>query len=163
MLLGIVVCAGISLSWRELPEALIERHRLQDRIVVRHEGGDREIHFLFRNRRPLIPAWSADQLGIYEWGNRSNPKSRLPRSGWVSIEEMEAGRWQSLNPEPVDIPATLGLERGIWFQVKEGIRGILVRDETTKQHVYMLTEPASHYYQVMTRHNRMPVLIGETI
>jgi hypothetical protein len=63
----------------------------------------------------------------------------------------------------VDIPATLGLDRGIWFQIKEGVRGILVRDETSRQHVYMLTEPASHYYNVMTRHNRMPVFIGEKI
>jgi hypothetical protein len=29
--------------------------------------------------------------------------------------------------------------------------------------VYMLTEPASHYYQIMTRNDRMPVLIGERI
>ena len=163
MFLGGAVCSGISLAWRELPASLIERHHLHDRVVVRHEGGDREIQFLFRNRHPLIPAWSADQLGIYEWGNRSNRKSRLPRSGWVSVEDLEAGHWRSLNPEEVDIPATLGLDRGIWFQIKEGVRGILVRDETSRQHVYMLTEPASHYYNVMTRHTRMPVFIGEKI
>ena len=28
-------------------------------------------------------------------------------------------------------------------------------------HVYMLTQPASHYYQIMTRHDRMPVLLGQ--
>jgi hypothetical protein len=28
---------------------------------------------------------------------------------------------------------------------------------------YMLCEPASHYYQVMTRSPRMPVLIDERI
>jgi hypothetical protein len=38
------------------------------------------------------------------------------------------------------------------------MRGILVQD-----HVYMLTEPASHYYEVMTRHDRMPVLIDQVI
>jgi len=41
------------------------------------------------------------------------------------------------------------------------MEGILVYDEQSKPHVYMLTQPASHYYQVMTRHERMPVLIGE--
>jgi hypothetical protein len=157
------MCSGISLSWRELPAALIEQHRLHDREIVRHEGAEREIRFLFRDPHPLIPTWSGHELGIYEWGNRSNKKSRLPRTGWIRMETLEAGDWRWLNPEPVDIPATLGLDRGVWFQIKEGLRGILVRDEKNQPHVYMLTEPASHYYQVMTRNNRMPVFIGATI
>jgi hypothetical protein len=37
---------------------------------------------------------------------------------------------------------------------------VLVRDGGGCPHVYMLTEPASHYYNVMTRSDRMPVLIG---
>ena len=61
----------------------------------------------------------------------------------------------------MDIPAALGLEKGVWFLITEGIRGILVRDERDMPHVYMLTQPASHYYQIMTRHNRMPVLLGQ--
>ena len=111
--------------------------------------------------RPLIPAWHGNQLTIYEWGCRK--KSRLPRGGWIKRESLEAGEWRSLNPEPVEIPATLGLERGIWFQIREGLRAVVVRDEIGVPHVYLLTEPASHYYQVMTRSNRMPVLIGEHI
>jgi hypothetical protein len=38
-----------------------------------------------------------------------------------------------------------------------------LRDEAGKPHVYVLTEAASHYYQVMTCQERMPVLIGERI
>jgi hypothetical protein len=57
----------------------------------------------------------------------------------------------------------LGLERGVWFLIPEGIRGVLVRDERGRPHVYMLTQPASHYYQIMTRNPRMPVLLGEQI
>lgn len=157
------MCSGISLSWRDLPAALIEQHRLQDRVVVRHEGADREVRFLFRDPRPLLPAWFGDQLGIFEWGNQARQKSRLPRTGWIKTEALEAGDWRWLNPEPVDIPATLGLERGIWFQIKEGLRGVVVYDEREQPHVYLLTEPASHYYQVMTRSSRMPVLIGGKI
>ena len=70
----------------------------------------------------------------------------------------------ALDPEPVDIPAALGLERGVWFLIPEGmIRGVLIRDERGRPHVYMLTQPASHYYQIMTRNPRMPVLLGEQI
>jgi hypothetical protein len=36
-----------------------------------------------------------------------------------------------------------------------------VQDETGHDVVYLLCEPASHYFRVMTRSDRMPVLIGE--
>ena len=156
-LLGVVVCAGISLSWRELPEALIDRHRLEDRLVVRHGGADREIRFLYRDPRPLIPAWVGNELGIYSWGG----KGKLPRTGWVTVESLEAGRWRDIAPEQVDIPATFGCERGIWFQIREGLKGVLARDENERPHIYLLTQPASHYYQVMTRSSRMPVFLGD--
>jgi hypothetical protein len=65
--------------------------------------------------------------------------------------------------QPVDIPATLALERGVWFAVREGVRGVLVRDERGVERAYMVCEPATHYYRIMTRSDRMPVLIGERI
>lgn len=156
------MCAGISLSWRDLPAELVERYGLRDRIIVRQEGADGEIRFLFRDSRPLLPAWHGRQLDVYTWGN-SDRHSKLPRTGWVRLEDLEAGSWQGLRPDPVEIPASFGLDKGIWFQVREGIRGILIHDENARPHVYMLTEPASHYYQVMTRHDRMPVLVGDRI
>ncbi len=55
----------------------------------------------------------------------------------------------------------LGLERGVWFRIRQGIRGLLVPDEAGAAVVYMICEPASHYYQVMTSPSRMPVLIDE--
>lgn len=61
------------------------------------------------------------------------------------------------------LPALFGLDSGIWYHIQEGIKGILVRDEHGRPHVYMLTQPASHYYQVMTRNQRMPVMIGEQL
>jgi hypothetical protein len=36
-----------------------------------------------------------------------------------------------------------------------------VQDEAGLDVVYMLCEPASHYFRVMTRSERMPVLVGE--
>ncbi len=49
------MCSGISLSWRELPQAIINQHRLQGREIIRQEGADREFRFMYRDRRPLIP------------------------------------------------------------------------------------------------------------
>jgi hypothetical protein len=39
----------------------------------------------------------------------------------------------------------------------------VVRDADGEPVVYLLIEPATRYYQVMTRSDRMPVLIGEVI
>jgi hypothetical protein len=61
----------------------------------------------------------------------------------------------------VDIPATLALERGVWFAIREGVHGVLVRDEQGVERVHMVCEPATHFRRIMTRSDRMPVLIGE--
>jgi hypothetical protein len=81
--------------------------------------------------------------------------------GAVSVQAAgEAGSWKKWHGEPVDIPATVVLERGVWFAVREGLRGVLARDEWGEAAVYVVCEPASHYYTVMTRAKWMPVLIG---
>jgi len=68
-----------------------------------------------------------------------------------------------LSPEKVTIPVDFGLEKSVWFQVNEGMEGVVMRDEQERPHVYMLTQPASPYYQTMTRHERMPLLVGQEI
>ena len=153
------MCFGIALPIDALPENLVLQH--QPRVVLREPGAARELRFLYRDPQAELPVWHGNQLAIYSWGNRDDKGSHLPRTGWCRQESLEAGRWQYLHPEPVDIPAVMGLEKGVWFLIPEGIRGILVRDERDLPHVYMLTQPASHYYQIMTRHDRMPVLLGQ--
>ena len=153
------MCFGIALPIDALPEELVQRH--QQRLAVREPDASRELRFTFRDPQAELPAWHDNRLDILLWGNRDDRTSRLPRTGWCRQESLEAGRWARLRPEPVEIPAALGLEKGVWFLIPEGIRGILVRDERARPHVYMLTQPASHYYQIMTRHDRMPVLLGQ--
>jgi hypothetical protein len=57
----------------------------------------------------------------------------------------------------------LGTQRGRWYRIRQGIRGLLVPDERGLAVVYMLCEPSSHYYKIMTGSDRMPVLIDERI
>ena len=87
----------------------------------------------------------------------------LPLTGWTWQETVGHGWWNLVGAVPVDIPATMGLEGGVWFAVRQGIHGLFVHDEQGRPVVFMLCEPASYYYQVMTRSARMPVLIGERI
>lgn len=156
------MCAGLAVNWRDIPDHLIEEFNLQNRVVSRNEN-EKEIRFLFRDPVAQLPVWIDDRLTIVEWGNRGNKESRLPKTGWCRNESLEAGKWNWLKPQEVIIPACYGLEKGVWFQIKEGMSGILVKDEKNIDHVYMLTTAASHYYEVMTRHSRMPVLLGEVI
>jgi hypothetical protein len=84
-------------------------------------------------------------------------------AGPGSTRSIQSGGWRGLDAVPVDIPASLGLDHGVWFRVRQGVRGLLVPDERGIAVVYMICEPSSHYYQVMTRSHRMPVLIEERI
>lgn len=155
------MCKGISILKARLRQELFDQYELERRITDR--GGQQELHFMFTDRVVELPVLRDGQIEILEWGNRGNKESKLPRTGWCKNESLEAGKWRWLRPEPVEIPADYGLEKGVWFQITEGMRGVVVEDEAGRPHVYMMTQPASHYYSTMTKHERMPMLIGQEI
>jgi hypothetical protein len=105
------MCAGIALAWSELPTELIGRHGLHRRVYDR--GGEREVRFLFRDRDPRLPIWRDGRLQVVRWGNGRGQSRYLPRTGWTWLETVQRGGWRGLRPLPVDIPATLVVERGI--------------------------------------------------
>jgi len=155
------VCKGISILRAQLGEESIAKYSLSHRLVSR--GGEQhELHFMYADREAALPVMHDGQLVIYEWGSR-NRRGQSPHTGWCSNESLKAGKWRRLEPELVEIPANFGLEKGVWFQIVQGVHGVLIKDEQRRPHVYMLTKPASHYYQIMTRCNRMPVLIEQDI
>jgi len=157
-----VVCLGIAVAGSELPTEMIGRFGLGRR---RHLRGQREEYrFLFRDRRACLPIWRDGQLQLVRWGNGRGQSRVLPRTGWTWESSIREGRWQGSGAVPVDIPANYGLERrGVWFLIETGIRGLLVPDENGWAVCYMICEPASHYYKVMTGSDRMPVLINQRI
>jgi hypothetical protein len=155
------MCVGIAVACSEFPELVIARNGLERRVHER--GGERELRFMYRDRRPRLPIWREGRLQVVRWGNARGQSQILPTTGWTWQSTVAEGCWRNLQPVSVDIPATLGMDRGVWFRIRQGIRGLLVPDERGCAVVYMICEPASHYYHVMTRSNRMPVLIGERI
>jgi hypothetical protein len=155
------MCTGIALAVSELPLELIEPFQLEKRTFDR--GGEKEVRFLFRAAERLLPVWHEGQLRLVRWGCRRGETKGLPTTGWTWLASVENGLWSGFEAALVDIPASMGLENGIWFRVRQGMRGVLVQDESGEPVVYMLCEPASHYYRIMTRSDRMPVLIGERI
>lgn len=155
------MCDGVSLSWREIPDELIRKFWLQERVIKRTEEADWEVRFLSRDRLPMLPVWAGGRLHVWTWGAGSEP--RLPRSLQCHRESLDAGRWAWMEPEPVEIPTSYVLHNGVWYQTVGGIRGILVYDAREMPHVYVQTQAASHYYKVMTRSDRMPVFLGDGI
>jgi hypothetical protein len=155
------MCTGVALVRGEIPSDLFEEFDLRERVHERG-GGEPEVRFLWRHPAPLLPVIVGGQLRLVRWGCRER-RGRLPPTGWTWQATVEAGGWNALDAEPVDIPANFGLEKGVWFGVREGARGLLVRDEAGQPCVYMICAPATRYYRVMTRSERMPLLMDQTI
>ena len=63
----------------------------------------------------------------------------------------------------VIIPADFGVEKKTWFEIEEGLEGVVVLDEQKRPHVYVLTQEASPSYEKLTAHDRMPLLVGQEL
>ena len=61
------------------------------------------------------------------------------------------------------MPATYSFAGGVWTRVRQGVRGLLVRDRDGTPAVYVICRPSTRYYQIMTRCDFQPGLIGEVI
>lgn len=144
----------------DVPEVLFERHHLAHRTHCR--GGAEEIRFDWRDAYAMLPVIDGGVMRFVRWGSKER-RGQLPTTGWTWLETVESGGWSWAAPEPVVIPAAYGFDRGIWYKITEGIRGLLVSGPDGSAHAYMICEPATRYYRVMTRSDRMPCLMGEVI
>jgi hypothetical protein len=145
-----------------MPTELAGRKDLARRLYCR--GAKPEYRFLYRHADPRLPVWRDGQFQIVRWGNARRQSQKLPRTGWTWQSTLKDGGWLGTEAVLVDIPANYGLERrGVWFLIEVGIRGILVPDEHGSAVCYMICEPASHYYRIMTGATRMPALIDQRI
>ncbi|VTR98864.1 Uncharacterized protein OS=Isosphaera pallida (strain ATCC 43644 / DSM 9630 / IS1B) GN=Isop_1313 PE=4 SV=1 [Gemmata massiliana] len=48
-------------------------------------------------------------------------------------------------------------------KIKQGMRGLLVHDRKGAPVVFLICQPATRYYRVMTRSEWMTALVGEVI
>jgi hypothetical protein len=152
---------AIALPLNAFPQPLAVRHRLAERTHDR--GGEYECQFHFGGLGACLPVWHAGQLRIVRWGCQRRESRILPCTGWTKRATVEAGLWAAWNAELVEVPAALGKDNGFWYAIQKGIQALLVRDEQEIERAYIICEPSSHYYQVMTRSTWMPVMTGEHI
>ena len=152
---------GVALPLSEIPPDLIVPHNLGPRVYAR--DGKLEVQFLFRHADRILPFIQDGQLRIARWGNRRGESRHLPCSGWTWRTSVEAGRWAHCEAAEVVVPATWGLDKGIWYPIVGGVRALLVADEAGRLRVYPIVEPASRWYAVMTLSDWMPrIVVGET-
>src|SRR5262245_48303120 len=111
------MCSGIALPLSEIPAALIEQHKLAERVHVR--GGEAECRFLYWVSPRLLPVRHQGRLTLASWGLPRGAKSALPLTGWTWQATVESGFWAQAGAEPVVIPATFSVERGIWFAIRK--------------------------------------------
>jgi hypothetical protein len=155
------MCTAIALAYSELPLALIDDCGLAGRIHDR--GGEKEVRFYWQANPTMLPIWWGGKLQVVRWGNKDRAEKKLPPTGWTWQEKIEEGWWSALAPEPVVVPASYGLMNGVWWKVKQGMQGLLVHDREGRPVVYMVCQPSTRYYEVMTRSKWMPALIDEVI
>jgi hypothetical protein len=153
--------SGVSLALSEIPLEIITQNNLEPRI--RERGGEHEVEFLFRDAPRLLPVWHDGRLDLVTWGNGRGESRGLPCTGWTQLATVESGGWAAFRTQSVFIPASLGLANKVWFRIRLGIRGLMVQDECGVSRVYVICEPSTHYYKVMTRSVWMPSLVGELI
>lgn len=153
------MCTAVALPASELPDELVET--LAARVHTR--GAEKEVRFDWRFVPAMLPVWWEGRLQILRWGNRDRHERKLPPTGWTWRATVEDGKWVGVEPEPVEVPANYALMNGVWYRVKQGLKGLLVRTPSGEPVVYLICEPSTRYYQVMTRAEWMPVLIGEVI
>jgi hypothetical protein len=70
--------------------------------------------------------------------NRRGESAQLPCTAWSQIDTVEKGGWGECGVEPVIIQATMGLDKGVWYRIRQGICGLMVRDERGCLRVYVV-------------------------
>jgi hypothetical protein len=147
---------AIALVASEIPNAMTGEPELTRRAFRR--GEQDEYRFLYADEAARLPIIRGGQLTVVQWGNGRGQSRYLPRVGSTGVDDVQQGFWREARPVPVLVPATFGLDRGRWFRIRVGIKGLLVADERGDMVAYLLHGPSSHYYKVMTGSDRMPVL-----
>jgi hypothetical protein len=164
------MCGGVIFPYKKEYKALLDTVYSPEEVAQFEATG--EVRSLFwQGPDPVLPVLlepdttepndnaAKPELKLMRWGNRDKTKS-LPQTGWARLESIEEGKWGYLRPRPAIIPVTFGVEKGKWFEISNGIAGLVVA-KAGEERIYMLTEAADDEFLSHTRHNRMPVLLNQ--
>ena len=153
------MCGGVRFKYDAALEPALSQAYTQEQLARARASGT--VESVFWQHRPILPAVVDGEMRVFDWGNRDD-SLKLPKTGWLRVESLQAGKWNYLKPAPVVVPAFQGVEKKVWFGIDHGIQGFLVR-RGDQQRVYMLTVPPTEEYRLLTGHDRMPALIDQAV
>ncbi|MBD3360390.1 hypothetical protein GF366_01155 [Candidatus Peregrinibacteria bacterium] len=139
------------------------RFEFSDKELKAHgfEASGSEIRVSFNSKSPLLPVHYRGKNIFLPWGNKG--RFFVPKTYHCRLKSLKAGKWRYFNPEPVIIIVSFGLINGVWFQVRQGMKGIFIKDKPGHKFCYIITRPSTHYFRVMTGSRRMPVLLNQIL
>lgn len=150
------MCGGIALNFSDVTEEELLLFFPPEAIAFLKRAG--RVESFFWSLRPLLPVlFPGSRTGkpkLIDWGNREK-EILLPRTGWARDESLQQGRWNHLRLQDVTIPARQGYEKKVWFDIADGIEGVLAEKDGIVR-AYMITVPADEAYEKLTGHDRMP-------
>jgi len=147
------MCGGIIANLSQISKRELNKFYSEKEIEKMEKAGRFETYYW--SKRPVLPVREQQKITLYDWGNRDKDLA-LPKTGWAKKESLDQGKWNWLTPKKVCIPALRGYEKGVWFDFKRGVDGVLV-EKNHQARVYMVTQKADSNYQRLTKHERMPV------
>ncbi|MBF6611813.1 MAG: hypothetical protein IVW55_01640 [Chloroflexi bacterium] len=158
------MCGGVIFPYKDEYRETLARYFPEEAIEEFRQSG--QVKSLYWQRgEPLLPVATPDKSGeasdieLVRWGNRDK-NAPFPQTGWSRVESLAAGKWNYLRPQPVLIAVSYGIEKGNWFTIAKGIKGVIVQREGERR-VYMLTGEAKPGFHAKTHHDRMPLLEDE--
>ena len=146
------MCGGVGFKIKNIPEPELKKYYSPE-MIKRFKITER-IESFFWNNNPVLPVKSKKGIQLLLWGNKDE-NVKLPKTGWAKEESLKIGKWNYLNPEPVDIPVDSGYEKKTWFEMPKGTKGIVIKRDGNER-VYMITKEASAEYMKETGHDREP-------
>jgi hypothetical protein len=161
---GEQMCGAARFRWKDLLDPLIAKGipiGPQPPKDPAPESGAVVLESRYWAGTPILPVVDDGVAALCLWGNRNETRA-YPASGWAKRESYEAGIWHKYAPRLVTIPIFEGYEKGIWYGIDHGVRGLLV-GAGAERRVFMLTEAADAAYAQLTRHDRMPWLIDQRV
>ena len=162
------MCGAARFRWKDLLDPLIAKGipiGPQPKPTQEPSATSADTDTLYESRywsgEPILPVVHNGVLALCRWGNRNETRA-YPPSGWAKNESYAAGVWDRYEPTMVTIPLVAGYEKGVWYGIDHGVRGLVV-GAGAYQRVYMLTTAADAAYAQLTDHDSMQCLIDHTV
>lgn len=114
-----------------------------------YHGG--QVRVRLQDKNPEVLVEQNGQLKLLRW------------KGLYPLEKLQKGFLQNASGARVHIKVNRAHQNGVWFHVREGIEGVLLKTPHKEPELYLLTVPSTHYYKTMTGSARMPFLIKQVI